>query len=69
MSLTCWISELADSIEKSAIPKWLADYVQLHRNDLTFDLEMKGVAEIPCPDGKIIEVRRVSPEKREGEKA
>ena len=47
------LTELAESIQASAIPKWLHDYVQDHRNEIVFDLKTTGVCRIDSPDGKI----------------
>ena len=49
--LTCWLSELVDTIERASVPKWLHEYVQQHRAEMHHKLESVGTYVIPMPDG------------------
>jgi hypothetical protein len=55
-------SELVDTFQRGAIPRWLVDYVQNNRQLLITQLQMNGVTTIPSPDQSIvITIKRVSP--------
>jgi len=47
------LSELVESIQQSAIPKWLYDYVNQNREKITYELNQQGVCKISGPNAMI----------------
>lgn len=58
MALTCPLSELVESLQATAIPLWLHQYVTENRNAITVDLKLFGKHTIPTPEGGVITVYR-----------
>jgi hypothetical protein len=51
------INKLAQSIQDSALPKWLHEYLAEHRDRMVAELKLFGSHEIPMPDGGVMVIR------------
>ena len=51
------LSDLAQSIRDSALPRWLHEYLAEHRDRIGAELKLFGQHEIPMPDGGTITIR------------
>jgi hypothetical protein len=54
------MSKLVEQITASAVPGWLREYVDKHKNEIIFDLNLFGTHAIPTPDGGRIIVDRAN---------
>jgi len=55
-------SDTVDSFQRSAVPRWLVDYVRSHYQLIVAQLRANGTVSIPSPDrGVIITIKRTRP--------
>jgi hypothetical protein len=56
--MTCQFSELMETIQNATVPKWLREYVQVHRLEMIDSLTRFDEYTIIIPDGGQIIIKR-----------